>query len=203
MLWYTADTPLTPIFMDDTGYAAPFIEGRKRKSPGIKIFLSIFLLLLVVIPLILGGLYVSSSFAPQEVIPTPLPTSVAFPTDTPTPTLTPTPTNAPTPTPQGQTLDIKTGLDRAKLTVIVENGSGRVGAANKAAQLLKEAGYIVSATRNADAYDYVDVTISLKTEKAGYAAILKEDLSDEYTVADTRTNLDPSSQADAIVIIGR
>jgi hypothetical protein len=189
--------------MDELRYIPPFIEGRRKKSATKGIIIIIFILILMLIPLTLGGIYLMNTFSRPTAAPTPLPTSIAFPTDTPTPIASPTATMTPTPTPKGQTLDISSGLDRAKLTVIVENGSGRVGAANKAAFILKTAGYTVRDTRNADAFDYQDVTISVKADKAPYLSLLKKDLSSEYTVTDTRATLDPSSESDALVIIGR
>jgi hypothetical protein len=87
--------------------------------------------------------------------------------------------------------------------VLIENGSGRVGVANKAAQILKTFGYTVTGTKNADAYDYLDVTISIKAGKAAYLPLLKQDLSSTYTIADTRTTLDASFSSDVLVIVGK
>jgi hypothetical protein len=188
--------------MDDLGYAPPFIEGRQKRSSK-KGIVILFLVIVLLVPLFLGGFHVFGNLSFPSATPTPLPTSVSFPTDTPIPIASPTATTPPTPTPKGQTRDTISGLDKAKLTVLVENGSGKVGAANKAAQILKEAGYKITGTKNADAYDYLDVTISVKAQKAAYLPLLKQDLSSVYTVTDTRATLDDAAATDALVIVGK
>lgn len=196
---YTADALLS---MENLDYIPPFIEGRRRRSFPL-LWIIIFLVILLLIPTVLGAIQIYQTFSLPKAAPTPIPTTVVFPTDTPTPIASPTPTMTPSPTPKGQTVDNTSGLDRSKLTILVENGSGKVGAANKAAQILKLAGYTIAGTKNADAYDYLDITISIKAEKAAYIPLLKKDLQDVYTIADTRTTLDASSSADALVIVGK
>lgn len=190
--------------MEDVAYHAPIIEGRRRRSSK-KRFIILFLLILILIPLLLGGWSFVSNISAPAVSPstTPMPTSIAFPSDTPTPTASPTAVLTPTPTPKGSTVDAKTGLNKKDLTVLIENGSGVTGAANKAAQILKLSGYVVSGTQNADNYDYLDVTIAIKSAKAAYLPLLKQDLSTEYTIVGSTTTLDSSASADALVIIGK
>lgn len=176
---------------------------REKKRFPYKFLLIPFILLLLIIPVILGGAKVAEFMTVQTSEPTPLPTQIAFPSDTPTPVASPTAAFTPTPTPKGNTVDARLGLDRASLKILVENGSGKVGAANKASQILKLAGYKIIGTRNADAYDYLDITISIKPDKAAYLPLIKQDLSSVYTIADTRTTLDASAAADVLVIVGK
>lgn len=187
--------------MEDVTYQSPIIEGRRRKSS--KKTLIIFLVLLLLVPLLIAGVTLFAGQQQEEAVPTPTPTSVVFPTDTPAPSATPTAAVTPTVAPNKSSIDAKTKLDRATLSVMVQNGSGVVGAANKAAGILKQAGYVISGTQNADNYDYQDVTISVKAGKAAFAPLLKQDLSSEYTVTATNTTLNASTSADAVVIIGK
>lgn len=190
--------------MDDIAYQPPFIEGRRRRSSKKNMIISIIVVFLLIIVGIIGFQFFGTSGS-QPVTPTPTPTTIAFPTDTPTPSATPTAALSPTVTPKQKQspIDPKTKLDRSLFTVLIENGSGVVGAANKAATLLKDAGYIISGTQNADVYTYQDVTIKVKSNKAVFLPLLKADLGSEYTVGDTSSNLDASSSADAVVIIGK
>ena len=198
------EKPTVSVPMEDTAYHAPIIEGRRRRSSR-KRFTIIFFIGVLLIPLGIAVFSFFSNVTTQKpsMTPTPAPTQVVFPTDTPIPSASPSAIATPSPTPKAQTVDKQTGLDRAKLTVLVENGSGVVGAANKAAQILKLLGYTVSGTQNADNYDYLDVTISIKPAKAGYLPLLKKDLSSEYTIGGSSTTLDASAAADALVIIGK
>ena len=61
------------------------------------------------------------------------------------------------------TIDKATGLDRANLTIAVKNGSGVTGAAAKASNFLKDLGYTVSSTGNADNSDYENTVIEVKS----------------------------------------
>lgn len=94
-------------------------------------------------------------------------------------------------------------LNRSKISITVENGSGIEGAAGKAAEFLKSKGYNVSSTGNADKYDYKGVTIKVKNEDVAYIDILKKDLSEKYTVESASSDLSSESTTDAAVIIGK
>ena len=145
----------------------------------------------------------------QKEIPsiTPTPTEYQFPTDTPAPNANPT-TEAgkPTPTPSTKPVnpvDASTGLDRSTLSVEVQNGSGEAGVAGKGSDVLKSFGYKVIAAGNADNFDYQDAVIKVKSTKSNFLALLKKDLGFSYTVGSTSADLDSSSTADALVIIGK
>lgn len=94
-------------------------------------------------------------------------------------------------------------LDRSKITLTVENGSGQEGAAGKASDFLKEKGYKVSSTANADNYKYIGVTIRVKKDVENYLETLKKDLAEKYTVSATSSDLPNSATTDAAVIIGK
>jgi lipopolysaccharide export LptBFGC system permease protein LptF len=94
-------------------------------------------------------------------------------------------------------------LDRTKITVSVENGSGVVGAASKIADFLKSKGYQISSTGNADNYNYTNITIQTKSSTSTYVDLLKKDLSQNYTVSSTTSDLPSSSTEDVLVIVGK
>lgn len=175
-------------------------------------------LFLLVFLLIAGGLvfgasrFLGSSTQQEEAAVSPTPTEFIFPTDTPAPTeeedTTPTPkptTAAATPTsrPTSNPVDSGTGLDRSDISVEVLNGSGETGVAGKASDYLKSLGYGIASVGNADNTDYQGVTIQVKSSRSSFAALLKKDLSSDYTVTSATSDLSASSSADALVIIGK
>lgn len=95
------------------------------------------------------------------------------------------------------------GLDRSKLSITVVNGSGIEGSAGKAATILKDLGYNVTSTGNADNFDYQGVTIKAKKESSKFLDLLKKDLSKNYTVSASSSDLSSDSPTDAIIIIGK
>jgi hypothetical protein len=97
----------------------------------------------------------------------------------------------------------KSGLDRSKLSIKVENGSGAEGAAGKAANILKTFGYNVASTGNADNYKYKGVTIKVKKNQSNFISLLKQDLSKDYTISATSSDLPDNSPTSAVVIIGK
>ena len=124
----------------------------------------------------------------------PIPASnAASPTPEPTvaPTPVPTPTSTPKPTPSANPVDKVTGLDRSKLSVTVKNGSGVIGAAGKAADMLKGLGYNVVSTGNADNDDFVNVSIQVKVASSDFLVLLKKDLA-SYTIGSNSADLSTS-----------
>lgn len=97
----------------------------------------------------------------------------------------------------------KSGLDRSKLSIIAQNGSGIEGTAGKASAILKELGYNISSTGNADNYNYKGITIKVKDSKKDFVDLLKKDLSKDYAITSTSSDLPPSSASDAVIIIGK
>lgn len=178
-----------------------------------------FALFLIVIGLILIGLFVlfHFKFAKTANAPVkPTPTEFQFPSETPTAsttatitgTVTPgtkgsvTPSSKLSPTPFGVS---KTGTlpDRSALSVNVENGSGVAGAGSKAAGILRNLGYNVLATGNADNFNYTNVIIQVKSAKSDFLTLLKNDLSQSYTIGSATSDLPATSTADAVVIVGK
>ena len=180
------------------------MHGRKR--PKALLILIIFLLILFVL------IFVSTRFLgtglEEDSTETTPPTPVIVPSSTPMPTkegeekesITITPTGV-SPTPKKQTVT-PGELDRSSLSIQVLNGSGISGAAGKMQATLDNLGYTDVTTGNADAFDYEDISISVKSTKAKFLELLKKDLSDSYTIGDTDTKL-TSGSYDAVIIIGQ
>ena len=117
--------------------------------------------------------------------------------------LTATPTQTPAPSPTSNPIDSTTGLDRSKLSVIVENGSGEAGIAGKAEVTLQNLGYDVISTGNADNFNYSNVTIQVKAFDSDYLALLQKDLGFDYTIGSASADLSDGFSSDALVIIGK
>jgi len=98
---------------------------------------------------------------------------------------------------------VENGLDRSALKIEVQNGSGTEGAAGKAANIIKEFGYNVTSTGNADNYSYEGVTIKVKDTKKEFADLLKKDLEKDYEVKNSSSDLPETSTPDALIIIGK
>lgn len=172
------------------------------------------IILLVVLGLIAFGA-VQLLGGQEESEPTPTPTeSFELPTDTPTPTpgdeeATPTPEEEeeakPTPTPTKKPAvtgtDQATGLDRANLSVVVQNGSGEAGVAGTMKSKLEGLGYVVSGTGNADNFDYAQTVIRVKSSKSDFLNLLKKDLSGSYTIG--TASADYTGSGDGLVIVGK
>ena len=135
----------------------------------------------------------------QIITDTPVPTEE----QSPTPTEKPTPTDTPTPKPTSNPVDSSTGLDRSTLSVTVQNGSGQAGVAGSGSDFLKQLGYNVTSTGNADNFDYVNVSVNVKSSESEFLSLLKKDLGTKYTVASSSSNLDNGFSSDALVIIGK
>ncbi len=181
-------------------YSTPQTSNKSKKF----LFAIIFLILLG------GGIFAAQKFffgqetKIEELATTPTPTEYQFPTDTPTPTPTSEPESpTATPTVTVNPVDQATGLDRSTLSIEIQNGSGEVGAASKGSDILKSFGYKIISTGNADNFDYENATIKVKSTKTNFLALLKKDLGFSYTIGSASADLDSSSTADALVIIGK
>lgn len=135
---------------------------------------------------------------------TPTPTPEEKTTGTPTPTtkagVTPTPTKAAS-TSTSSTVDKATGLDRADLTLVVQNGSGESGVGKVMSDKLTGLGYKVSGTANADNFDYTQTVIQLKAANKDYLPLLKKDLGTDYTIGSATS--DYAGSGDGAVIVGK
>jgi hypothetical protein len=180
----------------------------KKRLPSRALFLIIAAIILLLIIFAISRSFFGGSSS-ESISETPTPTEFQFPTDIPEESITPEesptdePTKTPTPKPTSNPVDKESGLNRSKLSVAVENGSGVAGAAGKAANILKSLGYNVVSTSNAETYDYENLTIKVKSEVSEYLALLKKDLGVDYTIGATGTDLSASTSANALVIIGK
>ncbi len=174
--------------MEEISYSGDQPRKTGRLSKRTLIFLGLFIAIVI---LLLGvGFFVSknSSKSNQK--------TINIPTVSKAPTLSPTPEPKESPTP---TISSKS----SSLKISVQNGSGESGVAAKASEILKTAGYDVVSTGNADNFDYTGVTIQIKNSKKSLLSGLEDDLSNDYTVSDTSTDLPEDETFDALVIVGK
>ncbi|MBI4084601.1 MAG: LytR C-terminal domain-containing protein [Candidatus Levybacteria bacterium] len=186
----------------NTNIGSTFTKTSRR--PRMIVFVLLFLAILG-ITIYLGSSFLGSKEKKEETTPTPFPTSTPLPTDTPTPSVSPTGEKKETPTPTKRPAKPTSAsdLDRSSLSISVQNGSGAKGVAAEMATFLKDLGYSIAATGNADTFDYANVTIKVKSGQTKYLQQLKKDLADSYTVDSATSDLSASESADAVVIIGK
>lgn len=174
--------------------------------------LILFLLILIVIAglAIFGTMrFLQARDSALELSPTPtegfvIPTE-PLPTENPEPTASDSAETSPTTKvtqAAGASVDKATGLDRSKLTIEIQNGSGIAGAAGKVKTILEDLGYVISKTGNADNYDYEETVIQVKATRKSYLPLLEKDLESSYTIGSTSSTL-TGSTADAVVIVGK
>lgn len=187
--------------------SAPMTSPRRRNP---KRFFYLLATVAVIGLLLFGSFKIlGSNNEPEVAVITPPPTEfiteAPTETETPTPTeeKTPIPTKTPTPAVKANPVDSATGLDRSTLSIAVQNGSGVSGAAATARDFLNGLGYNVISTGNAATTDFQNVTIQVKSVKTSFMALLKKDLSAKYTVGVASSDLDATSSADALVVIGK
>lgn len=109
--------------------------------------------------------------------------------------LSPTQPPSPTPTP--------VAVDKASLTIQVQNGSGESGVASEMKNFLAEKGYEGTIdTGNADNYDYTETVVKVKATKASIEETLRSDLSETYTLSEEKEELEDSSEYDIVIIVG-
>lgn len=117
------------------------------------------------------------------------------PTETPSPQPTIEAVATPTPTPMAK-------ADLAKYSINVENGSGIPGAAGTAKDVLTTAGFKVTATGNADNYNYTNTIIQTKSSvPPAFVSQLTQTLSTTYVMGQA-TTLPDSSTVEVVVIVG-
>lgn len=179
-------------------------SGKKKRA-----FLYVAVFILIIAGAIFLGNQLLSSSNDVELEPTPTIEEEATPTDEPTPTeeasdsakKTPTPTTKETKTTITPTAGATTPV-AGSLTIKVLNGSGEKGVAGTVASLLKDKGYTIASTGNADNFDYTDTVIQIKKSKQAGLTKLKAALSTDYTVSSSTETLAETEDADAIVIVG-
>lgn len=202
--------------MDDQAFPRAISQQSQPKRPKTLIVLAVFLLLLGVILFVGSRFLTTQQTTEEEESAKAAPTAIIAPSDTPAPSEEPTPTSKSNVTPSKaaapttasttssstSSVDKTTGLDRADLTVSILNGSGVAGVASKMSTTLKDLGYAIGSTGNADNFDYQNVTIQVKSAKSKYLPLLKKDIAASYTVGDATATL-ASGSADAVIIIGK
>jgi cytoskeletal protein RodZ len=194
--------------MEEISYASSHGPNRKRLPKRLLVFGGLFL---VVLLLLGSAIYFIAGQNPEQEEDE-VATTISLPdeeeaTETPTPTeeaeVTPededtTPTRALSKAPTGTGSTAKSSV-----RVAVQNGSGETGVAATAAEVLREAGYTIASTGNADNTNYTDVTIQVKNSKKASLAGIEDVLSEDYTIGETSTDLPESTSYDALVIIGK
>lgn len=169
------------LFMKSTAPVTPDITvvGRKDRSLGVWIgaMLGIVLAIGVTLLFVVNGPPAFLSFGGAEP--------------------TPTPTEAPQPTPTPVSV-----LKREDIAISVLNGGGVPGAAGDMQDFLESKGYVVGSVGNADEYTYEETTILVKSGSDDVAELLREDLSQDYTIASETGTLDEDAEYEAQVIVG-
>lgn len=190
------------------------------KGPGRKGKKLIFLIIIIIIlaAIAFGAMQLlGNNSGTTDITPTPTVEEFVMPTDEPAPTeaeekdTTPAPTskasatNTPTPTKtatsSSNSVDAATKLDRADITILVQNGSGEAGVAKVMSDKLTGLGYKVSGTANADNYDYAQTVIKVSGANKDFLPLLKKDLGTDYTIGSATS--DYSGTDDAVVIVGK
>lgn len=200
--------------MDDIMFAGN--NGNKKRfttsldddsSPPKKIIVIVLFLILLIASGVLGSTYfLNTSNEKTNSSPTPTITSIEFPTDVPSTTPLPTSISKQSPAPSIKpTTSSKknAALEKSNLSVVVQNGSGEVGAASKVSETLKEFGYHVVSVGNADEFSYEGMTIQVKNSKSAYLPLLKKDLSGVYTISSVSATLSDTTASDALIIVGK
>lgn len=196
--------------MDDLSYSTTPARPKRKIPKRLIIFIIFFIIILALI----GGLIFfvtrdsSESNETEQTITLPEETQteeqpVVTEEESPTPEETEAPTKATTPTkaptPSGST----SSTSNSSVKVAVQNGSGESGVAGTASNLVKEAGFTIASTGNADNFDYEDVTIKIKASKKSFLSDLEDSLSGDYTIGTTSSDLPESTSYDALVIVGK
>jgi hypothetical protein len=156
-------------------------------------FVAMVIIVALIVAVVSGALYVyfnGVSSTPQS--PQATPEATMSTQATPTATLLPTPQASATPAPK---------LDTYKVSVL--NGSGQIGAAGKAGDLLETAGFKIGNTGNAANFNYKTTTIQAKsTVPASVTKIAQDALAKEYEVSQAEAPLAASNTYDIVVIVG-
>ena len=188
----------------------PEFESRSLRTgsgSSAKRYITVVVIIVVIVLILLGVFKFASNSGSKKIEITPTPTQEVLPTDTPTPEVseTPSPTQKPTATPKPSVnpIDKSSGLDRSKLSIHVLNGTSITGAAKKASDFLEGLGYNVVQIGNADNSDYAQTEIQIATAQNKYLDLLKKDLSVNYTIGNTSSDLSASESANVVVIVGK
>lgn len=119
----------------------------------------------------------------------------------PTPDLSPTPTSSPTKAPTKA--KEKEVSNEEGIKIAVQNGSGESGVAASAAAVLRQAGYNIVSTGNADNFSYTNVTIKIKSSQKSFLSSIQKALESDYTIGETSSDLSEGQDYDALIIVGK
>ena len=165
--------------------SVPAVGTLSDNPGGGKRYLLIFLIVLLILGLIGGGVYIYRRTLSQK---------EAAPEVTPTPELQ---------VEESPEASPAAALDRADLAVEILNGSGIAGLAGEASAYLESVGYTDVKTGNAGSYDYEQTEIAIKQEKQAYLSLLISDLEEEYSLAEETSVLDADSDFDVVITLGK
>jgi hypothetical protein len=190
--------------MEDAAFqATPAFEAPAKKSRKRFYYLLIIIVFLILIFVLYSRTFNASTKKENSRI-APTPSVKQELTATPTPEVTKEPEETtPTVKPTKSPIDKASGLNRSKLSIVVQNGSGVEGTAGKTADFLKELGYKIASTENADNFDYTGVVISVKSGSSDFLELLEADLKNKYDITSSFDDLSATISADALVIIGK
>lgn len=106
--------------------------------------------------------------------------------------------------PESVGVDLITGLDRGKLRIAVLNGSGKEADAEELIEILRDFGYTIVDTGNADSASYENVTLFYNSKIQDYIALLQKDLRlSMYNVSSVSAALDNDEKKDVVLIVGK
>lgn len=187
--------------MEEISYSGSKLPIKRRISKRAALFGIFFIIIL----LLLGSVayFVTRGNSGNQVTE-----SITLPEDT-SPEVTEeesslTPEESPTPTQEKEKEPTAAPTSAtSKGAVAVQNGSGESGVAAAAAAIIRDGGFSITSTGNADNFNYIDVTIQVKNSKKSILSDLKDALSKDYTIGKKSTDLPESSSYDALVIIGK
>ena len=165
--------------------SVPAVGTLSDNPGGGKRYLLIFLIVLLILGLIGGGVYIYRRTLSQKEA---------------APEVTPTPEFQVEESPEASPA---AALDRADLAVEILNGSGIAGLAGEASAYLESVGYTDVKTGNAGSYDYEQTEIAIKQEKQAYLSLLISDLEEEYSLAEKTSVLDADSDFDVVITLGK
>lgn len=198
--------------MDELSYTGTSARPKRKIPKRLIIFIIFFI---IIIALIAGIVFFvtrdssEESSVNEQTITLPEETNEEAPVvteeETPTPEVTEeiTPSKAATPSKAPSPSGSASSTSNSSVKVAVQNGSGESGVAGTASNLVKEAGFTIASTGNADSFDYEDVTIKIKASKKSFLPDLEDSLSGDYTIGATSSDLPESTSYDALVIIGK
>jgi hypothetical protein len=160
-------------------------EHGKRVS--FKVIFIVTILTALVVGFVLGGIYVYFTGVK----------SVEKSGEAPVPTVRATAT--PTPTPEVKEEE----LDLSKYEISVLNGSGKIGEAGRAQDLLEAEDFVVVSTGNAASFDFEMTEIKAKKSvPEGAVALISDTLKEAYEVDSDLETLESGNKYDVVVTIG-